>query len=281
MDTVPEITDQIRFIAIDKIDVPPQVRTGFEAGRIDEMAASLKEVGQQQPILVRAMDERYELIFGERRLRAAGQLGWLTIKAIVSARELSAGEILQIQLIENLQRVDLCPIETAHGIQRYMEVDGLKAGAVAKRLGLSPGAVSKLLGLLKLPAEIQQQVACGKIAASAAYELSRVDDDEQRTELAEGLATGRMTRDELAGTLKATRIAKPNSRPAFGRVTAALSGGRTVTVMGPTVTLEGFIAILDELLSKARRERAKGRQIDTFLSSLRDEALQPLLAPVQ
>ena len=271
--------DEMELISISMVNVRPQVRKHFDAVRIDEMAASLKEVGQQQPILVLAKDKTYDLIYGECRLRAAQQLGWTTINAIVTIKELTESEILQRQLIENLQRVELCPIETAMGMQRLMQMDGLKAGAVATRLGKTAGCVSKLLGLLKLPEAIQQQVASGQIAASSAYGLSRVDDGQVRDQLADDLVSGRINRDGLARAIK-TRTKKPQAEKTAvtSRATAALVGGKSLTVVAPALNMESFIDLLEEVLEEARKEHKKRTQLGTFIQLLRDRAMQPVLA---
>ena len=267
--------DEIREILIADVIVDPQVRKEFEPSSLDELAASLKEAGQQQPILVRQRCDKFGLIFGERRWRAAQLAGWTKIRAIVTQVDLTESEIVQRQLVENIQRVSLCPLEVAKGMQQLMELNGLKAGVVATRLGVSAAKVSKYLGLLKFPEAIQQQVSSGAIAVSAAYELSRVDNAAVQSELAGELAAGRLTRDGLAGAIKArSKADKPPQSELTTRVTALLGGGRTVTVLGPSLNLEGFIEVLEELLAKARKVRPQGVELGTFSKMLRDQAMQ-------
>ena len=143
--------DEIREIPIAGVIVDPQVRKEFEPASLHELAASLKESGQQQPILVRERGDKFRLIFGERRLRAAQLAGWTKIRAIVTQVDLTESEIVQRQLIENMQRVDLCPLEVAKGMQQLMELNGMKAGVVATRLGVSAAKVSKHLGEAPVP----------------------------------------------------------------------------------------------------------------------------------
>ncbi len=267
--------DEIREILIADVIVDPQVRREFDLTPLNELAASLKESGQQQPILVRQRGNKFGLIFGERRLRAAQLAGWTKIRAIVTQVDLTESEIVQRQLIENMQRVDLCPLEVAKGMRQLMELNGMKAGVVATRLGVSAATVTKHLGLLKLPEAIQAKVASGKIAPSAAYELSRVSDDVDRDQLAEDLVAGRINRDGLAGAIKArSKSDKPKQSEVTTRVTALLGGGRTVTVLGPSLNLEGFIDLLEELLNKARKVRPQGVELGTFSKMLRDQAMQ-------
>ena len=257
--------DEIREILIADVIVDPQVRKEFEPSPLHELAASLKELGQLQPILVRQRGDKFSLVCGERRVRAAELAGWTKIRAIVTQVDLTESEILQRQLIENMQRVDLCPIEKAKGMQQLMELNGLKAGVVATRLGVSATKVTKQLSLLTLSKAIQEKVASGEIAASAAYELLRVTSDAERDQLADDLVAGRLNRDGLAGAIKAR--SKPNKskqREVTTRVTALLGGGRTVTVLGPSLNLEGFIEVLEELLAKARKVRPQGVELGTF-----------------
>ncbi len=267
--------DEIREILIADVIVDPQVRKEFEPASLHELAASLKESGQQQPILVRERGDKFRLIFGERRLRAAHLAGWTNIRAIVTQVDLTESEIVQRQLIENMQRVDLCPLEVAKGMRQLMELNGMKAGVVATRLGVSAAKVTKYLGLLKLPGAIQEKVASGEIAPSAAYELSRVTSDADRDQLADDLVAGRINRDGLAGAIKA-RSKHDNAKQSevTTRVTALLGGGRTVTVLGPSLNLEGFIEVLEELLAKARKVRPQGVELGTFSKMLRDQAMQ-------
>lgn len=267
--------DEVREILIADIMVSPQVRTEFDPTSLTELAESLKEVGQQQPILVRSRGDKYALIFGERRLRAAQLAGWSKIRAIITHVDLTESEIVQRQLIENVQRVDLCPLEVAKGIQQLMELDGVKLAAVAKKLGISAPKASKLLSLLTLPESLQEKVALGEITSSSGYELSRVDDDQMRTQLAEDLVAGRINRDGLAGAIKARSRKPKTDKPAVtSRVTAALPGGISVTVIGDSLDLESFIEILDQLLGQARKIRPKGIELGTFIKILRDQAMQ-------
>ncbi len=269
--------DEIREILIADVIVDPQVRKEFASSSLEELAASLKEAGQLQPILVRQRGDKFPLVCGERRVRAAELAGWKKIRAIVTHVDLTESEILQRQLIENMQRVDLCPIEKAKGTQQLMELNGLKAGVVATRLGVSATKVTKQLSLLTLSKAIQEKVASGEISASAAYELSRVTSDAERDQLADDLVAGRLTRDGLVGAIKSrSKPDKPKQSEVTTRVTALLGGGRTVTVLGPSLNLEGFIELLEELLAKARKVRPQGVELGTFSKMLRDQAMQQL-----
>lgn len=271
--------DELREIPIAAIQRRPQVRTEFEPGSLEELAASFKAVGQQQPILVRDEGDTFRLIYGDRRVQAAMLIGWTKIRAVVTHADLTESEILQRQIIENIQRVDLNPVDKAKGVQQLMEMDGLKAGVVATRLGTSAGSITKMLKVLTLPAAIQEQVASGKIPPSAAYELSRIGSDTEQQQLADDLVAGKLNRDGLAKAIKdrAKPATAEKSSTVSSRATASLPGGRTVTVVGPALDLETFIAVLEELLGHARKERNKGIGLSTFVAMLRDQSLKSTL----
>jgi ParB family chromosome partitioning protein len=213
------------------------------------------------------------MVDGYHRYAAAVKAKWKMLATMVEQRELCEGEILQRQLIVNCLREDLSPLEKAAGMQRLMELTEWPANRVAAELGFSPATVTRLLALLSLPESIIGQVQTGKIPASAAYELARIDDPVRQAELAGQLAAGELTRDGLSGAQKAARK-KPdgNGGTQAVRATAQLGADRSVTVSGPSLTLDGLIQILEELLAKARRERTRGVELSTFVKVLRDQA---------
>jgi ParB family transcriptional regulator, chromosome partitioning protein len=209
---------------------------------------------------------------GERRFRAAKLAGFTSIAAIVEGKQLCAGEILQKQLIANCQREDLSRMEEAWSIDRLMTETGWNGSAVAGRLGMSVATVSKLLKLLQLPEPIQQQVHQGQIGLTAALELLKVDNGDAQAALATEVAAGRLTRDALAGSLKAKKNGRRKSGGSASRVTAQLGSGRAVTVIAESIDLETFIEALEEALAKARKARTSGVEISTFTRMLRDQA---------
>ena len=267
------IVEQIQHIPLDKIVADVQVRKTFDEEGLVGLATSLTAVGQLQPCRVRKLGDKYVIVDGERRYRAAKLAGLTTLAVIIEGKDLSEGEVIQRQYISNCQREDLSPLEKATAIASLMNVTGWKAGEAATRLGISNGTATRLLALLTLPEPIRDQVAAGVIPASAAYELSRVGDAGQQQELANKFAAGRLTRDALAGAIKAqTKGTTKVPSVATGRATAQLGEGRTVTVVGHTLNLEGFIEILEEALAKARKVRPQGVELKTFVKMLKDQA---------
>src|SRR5208282_712517 len=159
-------TEQIQYFTLDRISVAPQVRKHFDEEALAGLAQSLREIGQQQPIRVRREGERLVIVDGERRYRAAKKAGMPTIGVVIDEKELCAGEVLHRQLIANIQREDLSPMEKARAIDELLKETGWTATVVASKIGLSNATVSRLLSLLNLPDNIQQQVSAGEVPMS-------------------------------------------------------------------------------------------------------------------
>jgi ParB family chromosome partitioning protein len=154
--------------------------------------------------------QKWIIIAGERRWRATKRAGLPTIDCYFHEDELSKSEVLEQQLIENCLREDLKPIEEAKAFSMLMEINGWNGKQLAESLRLAPAKVSRTLALLKLPDDIQAQVDSGQIAARAAYEISKLHDDNKRRELAQKAAAGTLTHDQAA---KAVRQRKGKTRP--------------------------------------------------------------------
>ena len=155
--------EQIQYIAVDRITANPQVRKVFDLEALEGLAASLQEVGQLQPLRVRMVGDKFIIVDGERRYRAAKLAALETLAVIVEGKDLCESELLQRQLMANCQREDLSPIEKAKAITQLMEVTGWKVGEAAGKLGMSAGMATKLLGILKLPEPILLQVTAGNL----------------------------------------------------------------------------------------------------------------------
>jgi ParB family chromosome partitioning protein len=159
---------------------PRQPRTTFEDDALEALAMSIREVGVLQPIVVRKAGNGFELIAGERRLRAAKLAGLATVPAVV--RESDDTESLREALIENIHREDLNPIELAEAFRELLEELGLKQETLAERLGMSRSHIANTIRLLQLPAEVQQLLAEGRIQAGHGRALLSLGDaDAQRT----------------------------------------------------------------------------------------------------
>ncbi|MEU7000364.1 ParB/RepB/Spo0J family partition protein [Nonomuraea sp. NPDC046570] len=181
---------------------PRQPRDVFDEDRLDELAASIKEVGLLQPIVVRSIGGgRYELIMGERRWRACQLVGLDVVPAIV--RNTQDDDLLRDALIENLQREQLNPLEEAAAYQQLLDDFGATHEQLAQRVGRSRPHISNTLRLLNLPPEVQLRVAAGVVSAGHARALLALDDSRAQEYLAkrivaEGLSV--RTVEEIVAT---------------------------------------------------------------------------------
>lgn len=152
-------------VPVDQIDPNPrQPRGAFDSEALNELAASIKELGVLQPVLLRAMPSgRYELVAGERRLRAARSAGLTEIPSLVV--ETDERGSLERALVENIHREDLNPIEEAAGFKQLLEEGGLTQEALGERIGKTRGAISNTLRLLELPTSVQKMLIERKITA--------------------------------------------------------------------------------------------------------------------
>lgn len=161
---------------------PYQPRKNFDEESLKEFAESIKEHGVIQPVIVKKSIKGYELIAGERRTRASKMAGKTTIPAII--REMSDQDMMEIALIENIQRENLNPIEEASAFEKIIQVNNLTQEDVAKRFGKSRSYITNLLGLLNLPEKVKKYVQEGKISMGHARVLSKLSDEEQIEKIA-------------------------------------------------------------------------------------------------
>ena len=173
-DTSPLAEETGFVIDIDLIDPSPvQPRSHFDEGSLEELARSIRENGVVQPLLLRRKGHRFELVAGERRWRAAKQAGLERISGIV--RDIPDEKLLELALIENIQREDLSAIEEAHAYKRLIET-GLTQESLASRVGRDRSYITNHIRLLRLPDDLQQLVQEGKLSAGHARTLLGVND---------------------------------------------------------------------------------------------------------
>ena len=178
-----EETKKELTLPIDKIEPnPDQPRNQFDEDTLQELADSIKQYGMLQPILVTPKDDFYEIIAGERRWRAAKLAGVKEVPVIV--KEYTDQEILEIGLIENIQRENLNPIEEAIAFKRLLEEFNLKQDEVAERVSKSRTAVTNSMRLLKLSDKVQQMIIDDMISTGHARALLAIDDPELQYTLA-------------------------------------------------------------------------------------------------
>jgi len=182
---------------------PFQPREDFDQTSIEELAQSIKEKGVIQPLLVRRKGDNYELIAGERRLRAANSLGLNEIPIII--RDVSDQDSLELALIENIQREGLNPIEEAHAYQHLMDKFQVTQEKISEVLGKARTTITNTLRLLKLPHEIQQEMKKGRISFAHGRSLLEIDDVNQQRRLAQDIITKGLSVRELESLIKSYR----------------------------------------------------------------------------
>ncbi|MDR1192946.1 MAG: ParB/RepB/Spo0J family partition protein [Peptococcaceae bacterium] len=151
---------------------PYQPRKAFDEGQLEEMGKSMREIGVIQPIVVRRSGERYELVAGERRFRAAKLIGMTTIPAVI--RNFTDKEMATIALVENLQRADLNYFEEAEGFQRLIEEFGMTQEEVAARVGKSQPTVANKLRVLRLDPQVREKIIAGVVTERHARALLKL-----------------------------------------------------------------------------------------------------------
>ena len=193
----------VRNIDVDRIQPnPEQPRLVFDEATLEELAASIREHGVLQPILVRPLEDgEFQLIAGERRWRASKAAGLGTIPALVE--EIDDDTALEISIIENLQREDLTPLDEAAMYDRMVREHGYSVRRLAQKLGKDKGYLENRMRLADAPEEIRELVSLRKDTLSHAYELMKVEDPKKRKRLATQVANGELTliklRDKIEG----------------------------------------------------------------------------------
>jgi len=160
-----------------------QTRKDFDDDAIDELASSIREKGIIQPLVVRKSGNYYEIIAGERRWRAAQKAGLTKVPIIL--KDVSDSEVLELGLIENLQREDLNPIEEAIAYDQLIADFGLTHGEISKRIGKERSTITNLVRLLKLPAQVKQALKNGEITAGHARAILSIDSQTKAIEILE------------------------------------------------------------------------------------------------
>ncbi len=186
---IPEADLLIEKAPLNEIDISlirtraNQPRTHFDPTALAELVESIRAQGVLQPLLITPRDEGYEIVAGERRLRAARAADLLTVPCRI-LKDLDEHQILEISLVENLQREDLNPLELAEGYRRLIQDLGLSQQQVAERVGKDRATVANTLRLLKLPDPVRDYVREGKLSAGHARALLAVESDADKVSLA-------------------------------------------------------------------------------------------------
>lgn len=233
----PEPLD-IPIVELDPAEIKPdplQPRQVFDDAKIDELAASLKEHGVIQPLIVRKVGQTYRLVAGERRLRAALRAGIGKVPAVL--RTMDDRQAMEVSLVENLQREELGPLEQAGAFQRLIDDFGMTQEQIAVRVGKSRPDVANTVRLLKLEPEVKKLITDGKLTGGHGRALVGLDRNRQikaaRAVISKGLSVRKT--EELV-----SRQARKNSVPVQNRrrdaeeiLTRALGTAVQVKVQGP------------------------------------------------
>lgn len=247
-----------------------QPRRNFSESGISELAASILEVGILQPLVVRATEEGFELIAGERRLRAAKEAGLDRVPVLI--REAHEGESMELALVENLQREDLNPLETAAAYQALMESFGLSRDRLATRLGKSRAAVTNTIRLMQLPEAVRDKLSQGLLSEGHARALLPLQDEDQMLKMALKVESQRMSVRKLEQLVRDTlnhdtQEVSKDSQPAETR------GERENQLEQASDAIEAAIS----LPTKVRKSRRGGKLEISFKEEEELEALVRLL----
>ncbi len=195
-------------VAIDAIHPNPlQPRSTFSPEALQELAQSIRENGIIQPLVVRRSGDGYQLVAGERRLRAARLAGLHEVPVVV--QEFADDRLMEITLIENIQREDLNPIEVAHAFDRLHREFRLSHEQIAQRTGKDRSTVTNMLRLLRLPLEVQQLLAEQRLSMGHARALLGLESAQQQVTLAQKAADGAMSVRQVERTVQKLLTAPP------------------------------------------------------------------------
>jgi ParB family chromosome partitioning protein len=206
-----EATGALRDIAVVAIAPNPfQPRRTFDDAGLAELAASIAASGLLQPVIVRAVGSRFELIAGERRWRAAQRLGWAKIPAIV--RDFDDQTALSLALIENLQRDDLSALDAAHGYQRLVTHFKVSPTEVAKLVGKDRSTVANTLRLLKLPADVQEMMQRRQLSEGHGRALLAIEDEREMSRVAREVMEHGWSVREVEALVRGEMPGKPRGK---------------------------------------------------------------------
>jgi len=247
---------------------PYQPRPTIDPAKLAELAASIRASGIVQPILVRRHGERYQIVAGERRWRAAEAAGLASVP--VSVREVPDEQLLELALVENVQRQELSPLEEAQAFQRLSGELGLSQEEIARRVGRDGTTVANTLRLLKLPRELRELLSQGRLDAGHARALLALERAEDQLALGREAARKQLSVREVERRVALLRAPRAGQRPARKEPNTAAAEERLRRALGTRVEIarrgkggairvlfksEAELQRLFELLLRAGRSR--------------------------
>ena len=268
-----------REIAIDLIDNDPnQPRNVFDEESLDELAQSIRTHGIMQPLILMQEGDRYRIIAGERRFRAARKAGLRLLPAIL--RNVDQKDALELTLIENLQREDLNPMEQAAGLNRLMKEHGLTQAQVSERVGMSRSTIANLTRLLRLPKPVADMVADGRLTAGHAKVLLSLNDDDLIQTVAQTVASQQVSvretemlveqaQNSASADSADTEAATEPQKPARKRSPFAEAQAQLTEALGTKVRIEGTTDRGRIMIEYESRE-----QLEEFFERLRGQGME-------
>jgi len=245
---------------------PNQPRKHFDAAELQALGNSLK-IKQLQPVVARS-DGTLEI--GERRYRAAGEVGVKELDVIITDEELSETEIRIYQLMENIHRVELSDPEKCSACEELVQLNpGWTNKDLATRLNLTVGTITKYRSAYRCIPQVKQALDEGRIGITAVYEISRAEPAQQADLLTRHVAG--LSRDGLSAHIrKQKKAATPQIRTK--RIACPLPSGVSITASGQELSLDDFIEALGEAQKEARKAREQGLDSRTFGAVMKDKA---------
>ncbi len=256
-------TPDIFMCPIEKIRPnPSQPRLEMDQEALEALARSIEENGILQPLVVREVEDLYEIICGERRWRAAQKAGLTRVPVVI--KDVSPSQVLELALIENIQREDLNPVEEAIAYRRLIEDFGLNQKEVAKRVGKERSTIANSIRLLNLPQPILRDLSAGRLSAGHARALLMVDDEEKMFKLRDEILTKGLNVRQAETAAK-----RLNQRPARKR--AKIPDPNIERLEEELCLLSGLKVNIKPLKTGGKIELrySKSDELDIFLERLR------------
>jgi ParB family chromosome partitioning protein len=246
-------------LAVDQIDPNPfQPRREFSAAELASMAESLKSHDMLQPVLVRKVGARYQLISGERRLRAAIQAGWTSVPAQV--RDADDRLAAELAIVENLQRKDLNAIEKALSFKRYLDEHRCHQEDLASRLKIDRSTIANLVRLLELPEQIQSAIASGAVSAGHARALLPLGDEKEQ------IAFSRRIQEEGLSVRETERLVQERLREEDGEADTSAKPAKKLKSEQVAVLEQQLRVILGCRIDIRQASKGRGRLVIHFSS---------------
>lgn len=275
------VTQSLATAATPRISVydieanPYQPRREFDEAEIDQLSDSLQEHGLLQPILVRRVEERYQLVAGERRLRAAIKAGWPDVP--VQVIEADDRKTAEIAIVENLQRKDLNALEKAASFQRYLQQYGCTQDELAGRLQLDRSTIANLIRLLELPETVRQALGAGEITPGHARALLPLSDEQEQVTFCRRIVSEGLSVRAIEGLVQETVRAEDTDPLAVADASGQAAKSRRPRTSNLASLEQEFRTALGTKVDVRQGAKGRGRVVIHFTSPEEFERLHAWL----